>query len=411
MLFNKRRLIKLMDQFSLDAVIASSSENIFYLSGFSSWSQHAYQYHTFQVFLIYPRDESQSPILLIPGDDVGYASLKDVWIKDIFTYGRKPSPKFQKEADLLPEQNRFLSLTEIAPKGESSENALSAILQEKKLLRSRIGIDQAGVPIQLMDSLRSINPEVEFLPALNFFRYVRMIKTDAEIKKLREAAKLNEIAATAMLRSGDSGRSEEELAAAYRVEIARADGKVFWLHLTTLGWNFPPIKDRILSKGDILRADMGCSLQGYQADTCRSACIGTPSDRQRLIYDSLQTGVLKSIERLAPGAYPSELYETMVQGVREAGIPSYSNFFAGHTIGLEAREFPFIIGPKKDLNDPFLPKNSDVPMEPGMVVNIEASYHELGWGSVAVEYTLVVTDGGNEHIIEPKQGLYSLPME
>jgi Xaa-Pro aminopeptidase len=101
----------------------------------------------------------------------------------------------------------------------------------------------------------------------------------------------------------------------------------------------------------------------------------------------------------------------MVQGVRAAGIPNYSNFFLGHTIGLEAREFPFLIGPAEEVSDPFLPNTTNIPMESGMTVNLEASSHEVGWGTVQVEYTLAVTDSGHEHLIKPDQKLFTLPLQ
>ena len=101
----------------------------------------------------------------------------------------------------------------------------------------------------------------------------------------------------------------------------------------------------------------------------------------------------------------------MVAGVRAAGLPDYSNFFVGHTIGLEAREFPFILGPAEEVDDPFLPNTSNVSIEPGMVVNLEASSQVMGWGSVQVEYTLAVTNDGHEYLIEPDQKLFTLPLQ
>ena len=94
-----------------------------------------------------------------------------------------------------------------------------------------------------------------------------------------------------------------------------------------------------------------------------------------------------------------------------AGLPDYSNFFVGHTIGVEAREFPFLLGPAEEVDDPFLPNTSNVPMESGMTVNLEASSQVMGWGSVQVEYTLAVTATGHEHLIEPDQKLFTLPLQ
>ena len=41
MLYNKERLIALMDKFNLAGVVAATPENIFYLSGHASWTRTA----------------------------------------------------------------------------------------------------------------------------------------------------------------------------------------------------------------------------------------------------------------------------------------------------------------------------------------------------------------------------------
>lgn len=46
-----------------------------------------------------------------------------------------------------------------------------------------------------------------------------------------------------------------------------------------------------------------------------------------------------------------------------------------------------------------------------MTVNLEASNHEAGWGTVQVEYTCAVTENGHEHLIKPDQRLFTLPLQ
>ena len=396
-----------MDKFGLDGVVATSRENILYLSGFTSWSQNAYLYGNAQAFVIYPRDQGRPPVLLTPGGDMGYASLKEVWIKEINVFGSPEKPEVSKGAKLSPEETGLLALSGQTSKGRRPEEALSQVLREKGLEKSRIGIDQFGLPMGFLEKLKSLSPNATFLPASTFFRYVRMIKTEPEIERLKQAGIVNQRAVNALLKNGRPGISEEEFASVYRAELARGGGQNSWLHM---GPNFPPLKDRILTKGDIIRMDMGCIVQGYNADTCVSASIGTPSDKHRKVYEALQTGILKSVEALKPGVLPSRLHEIMNQGVRAAGLPDFSFFFVGHTIGLEAREFPFMLGPAQEINDPFLPSTTDIPMERGMVVNLETSRFEIGWGCVAVEYSLVVTDKGYEYLYPPEQALHSLPL-
>jgi Xaa-Pro dipeptidase len=398
MLYNRDRLLALMDRHDLAGVIAATPENVYYLSGHASWSQNGYRYGGSQVYVVFPRDPGQSPALLIPGGDVGYAALDEVWLKEVYTYGRPRKHHVPDVGKLCQEEKRTVEITEGEPKGPTPEKALAQLIKDKSMARGRLGMDHFGIPLTIYEKIGSYLPEAKLHPASSFFRYVRMIKTPAEIQRLRESAALNEQAINAMLRAARPGVKESDLAAIYKSEVARAGGQVYWMHMAvSRGGNFPAIKDKVLEKGDIFRVDMGCSVNGYHADVCKSGCIGAePTAEHRKRYDAVQAGVLKSVEALKPGARPQDLFETMVQRVRAAGIPNYSNFFLGHTIGLEAREFPFLIGPAEAVDDPFLPNTTNVPMEAGMTVNLEASSHEVGWGTVQVEYTLAVTESGHE---------------
>lgn len=366
-----------------------------------------------QVYVIYPRDPAQSPALLIPGGDVGYASLDDVWAQEKYIYGR---PRRQHIADvtkLSAVEKRTVELAGSEPKGPTPEKALAQLIKDKGMGKGCIGLDHFGIPLTIYNKIASHLPDAKLFPASMFFRYVRMIKTPDEIQRLRESAQTNENAINAMLRACKPGVKESELASSYKGEIARAGGQVYWMHMAvTRGGNYPAIKDNVLQKGDIFRVDMGCSINGYHADVCKSGCVGTePTAEHRKRYDAIQAGVLASVDALKPGVRPQELYETMIAGVRASGLPHYSNFFLGHTIGLEAREFPFLLGPAEEVDDPFLPNTTNIPMEPGMTVNLEASNHEAGWGTVQVEYTCAVTQNGHEHLIKPDQKLITLPLE
>jgi Xaa-Pro dipeptidase len=413
MLYNRDRLLALMDKHDLAGVVAATPENIYYLSGHTSWSQNGYRYGGSQVYVVFPRDLTQSPALLIPGGDVAYAGLDEVWLKEVYTYGRPRKHRVPDPSKLCKEEKRTIEITEKEPKGPTPEKALAQLIKDKGMERGRIGMDHFAIHLTIYEKIASYLPEAKLQTASSFFRYVRMIKTPAEVQRLRESAALNERAINVMLRATKPGVKESEIAGIYKSEVARAGGQVYWMHMNiSRGGNSPVIKDRILQKGDIFRVDMGCSVNGYHADVCKSGCVATePADEHRKRYDAVQAGVLKAVDKLKPGVLSQELFESMVAGVRANGIPDYSNFFVGHTIGLEAREFPFILGPAEEVDDPFLPNTSNVSIEPGMVVNLEASSQVMGWGSVQVEYTLAVTNDGHEYLIQPEQKLFTLPLQ
>ncbi len=110
MLYNQERLITLMDQFDLAGVVAATPENIYYLSGHASWSQNGYRYGGSQVYVVYPRDPAQKPALLIPGGDVGYASLDEVWLEEKYIYGRPRNPHVADMSKLSAIEKRTVKL-------------------------------------------------------------------------------------------------------------------------------------------------------------------------------------------------------------------------------------------------------------------------------------------------------------
>ncbi len=267
MLYNRERLLALMDKHDLCGVVAATAENIFYLSGHASWSQNGYRYGGSQVYVVYPRDPAQSPALLIPSGDAAYATLDEVWLKEAYIYGRPRKPIVPDPSKLGKEEKRTLEITESAPKGATPEKALAQLIKDKGMDRGRIGMDHFGIPLTIYQKIGSYLPDANLLPASMFFRYVRMIKTPEEIQRLRESAELNERAINTMLRVAKPGVKESELAGIYKGEIARAGGQVYWMHMNiSRGGNSPVIKENVLQKGDIFRIDMGCAINGYNAD-------------------------------------------------------------------------------------------------------------------------------------------------
>src|SRR5262249_14953463 len=124
MLYNRDRLLALMDKFDLSGVVAATQENVYYLSGHASWSQNGYRYGGSQVYVVFPRDPAQSPALLIPSGDAAYAGLDDVWLKEVYIYGRPRKPVVLDPNRLRKEEQRTLEITESQPNGRKGSGAI-----------------------------------------------------------------------------------------------------------------------------------------------------------------------------------------------------------------------------------------------------------------------------------------------
>jgi Xaa-Pro aminopeptidase len=146
MLYNQERLLALMDKFELAGVVAATPENIYYLSGHASWSQNGYRYGGSQVYVVYPRDPKQSPALLIPGGDVGYASLDQVWLQEKYIYGRPRHAQVAELSKLPAVEQRTVKLAGSDSKGPTAEKALAQLIRDKGMDKGRIGMDHFAIP-------------------------------------------------------------------------------------------------------------------------------------------------------------------------------------------------------------------------------------------------------------------------
>jgi hypothetical protein len=63
MLFNRERALELMQKFSLDALVATTRENVIYMSDFAPWGQAVHKYFQRPCFVIFPRRSDQSAAL------------------------------------------------------------------------------------------------------------------------------------------------------------------------------------------------------------------------------------------------------------------------------------------------------------------------------------------------------------
>ena len=88
MYFNLKRANEYMDRFEVDVLIASTPENVTYLSDTVSWAPKVYAYSV-DMFVIYFRDPNIKTSLIVPSQEMTYVSGSGTWVEDIYTYGGK----------------------------------------------------------------------------------------------------------------------------------------------------------------------------------------------------------------------------------------------------------------------------------------------------------------------------------
>ncbi len=409
MYFNKKRADKLMDQFDIDLLIASTPENVTYLSDTVSWAPKVYSYSV-DMFATYFRDNNLNSSLIVPSQEMTYVSASNTWINDFYTYGGK-SALIQESEQVIEsaEENTYLNLQNNDDKRfPTAVEALIASIKNNTTKKLRIAIDEDKMTHKSTLKLQEELDNCELIPSSDLLRLIRMVKTDDEISAMKAAADLNETACTKACNEIKIGMKELDIAEIYAQEVGKGLGKWLWFHFgsgrRSVGI-FPPTEKKI-QPGEMWKFDAGLSLNNYQADTGWGGVIGQPNAQQNMIWEATLRGYNSAMSVIKEGVRPSEIQNAMLKGTQDGGLDDHSGTFAGHAIGLEMRELPYVLGNKKMVNSLYLPQDTDIPLPENTVLCIENPCQIFGVGGTQIEQTIIVKKSGYELLTKQDRKLW-----
>ena len=409
MYFNKKRADKLMDQFDIDLLIASTPENVTYLSDTVSWAPKVYSYSV-DMFATYFRDNNLNSSMIVPSQEMTYVSASNTWINDFYTYGGK-SALIQESEQVIEsaEENTYLNLQNSDDKRfPTAVEALIASIKNNTTKKLRVAIDEDKMTHKSVLKLQEELDNCELIPSSDLLRLIRMVKTDDEISAMKAAADLNETACTKVCNEIKIGMKELDIAEIYAQEVGKGLGKWLWFHFgsgrRSVGI-FPPTEKKIQA-GEMWKFDAGLSLNNYQADTGWGGVIGQPNAQQNMIWEATLNGYDSAMSVIKEGVRPSEIQNAMIKGTQDGGLTDHSGTFAGHAIGLEMRELPYVLGNKKMVNSLYLPEDTDIPLPENTVLCIENPCQIFGVGGTQIEQTIIVKKNGYELLTKQNRKLW-----
>jgi Xaa-Pro dipeptidase len=395
-LLNASRLVAMAKAERLDAVVATSAENVTYTSGY--WALSQWIRRGPQIYVLLPvADLAASTIVASTTLLDQIADQPDIWIEDVRRYGFFAVDRAEGTLDAL--DARQAALYGLPDEGDATAALVSAI-EAAGLGRSRIAIDEMGLLPGHWERLAEKLPDARLVPGFQLLRRVRAVKTAGEIARLRRIAHITEASIDAALDVARPGASELDLARAFHSCTVAHDA---FPVIGCIGFGkraaMPNVQpsDAPLGEGDVIRFDVGGRYRHYRADIARVAVSGG-ADRKTADYArALHVGVLRALEMIRPGVRAADVFEAAVEAVRREGIPHYRRSHVGHGIGLDGYDLP-------DLT----PSSPDV-LEQGMVLCVETPYYELGWTGLQVEDMVVVREGGVESLMTSSGALRIVP--
>ncbi len=382
-----------MKREGLDALVATTPENVAYLTGF--WVLTSFRHRARQVYAVISMDEAQADMIISVGL-IDHPLQEKSRVRQYFPYGEFYFAR-ENNNELDQESQRLLDVLADRPAYKTALDALVECLEGRGLAKGSIGVDQGADTVFLPEALGDRLPALKTKPAYGIFKDIRAVKTDEEISRIRATARITEEALTGAIHAIGEGVSEHDLAAVFKESIV-ARGGIPSLVFIGAGPHgaFPNAEPsgREIGRGDAVRFDVGCILEAYHSDMARTAVIGPPSPKLKKYHDALMAGQGKILEALKPGAKMADLFELGVSETKNKGIPHYQRHHCGHGSGIEGYDLPLIT-----------PNNQSL-LEPGMVLCVETPYYEPGFGGLQIEDIVVITSDGYERITEMERKLF-----
>lgn len=402
MLLNQPRARDILEREQLDGLIAQTPINVYYLSDYWGIFNTAGGYDG-AYFAVLPRSTNEPAGLVMPALEVRRLESTDgTWMPNVYAHsGPNESPDVMLE-DGTPKGSDYIgwpiradtTLNDLEQRwvdrvcqlgAEASPDAFWATARAVRaagLAGGRVATDDARIAGWL-ENCGLGNLTCEYRPEL--FNEIRLVKSDAEIEIMRMAAIVNEAALLAAADDMREGDTWEDIENAYMAAIARRGGCGVYL---MCGVGELPAGE--IRRGEPVLFDALGQYRHYHGDFGRCAVVGEPTAEHRRRHAAICTGWEVAQALLAPGVRYSELATAVGEAVRRDGFRRFRDPVV-HSVGLEHTDDPKPWGVQPQTK-------RDQVLRPGMIVNVDMPHTEIGWGSVHMEDTVLITEDGCERL-------------
>lgn len=356
-----RRAKECMAERNLDALLATNLANYTYFGGHRI-PNIMIPNKSRPFIVVVPR---VAPPCLVIQAPFAAAAERTSWIKDISTWSGLPF------------------------RADSVADCLSRLGLNHSRIGCELGLEEKlGISYSDFTRLRELLPKATFEDASNIFSDLRMIKSESEIAKLREACRITSEVFGEFFRNAKVGMTEVQMyRMLYRSMIEKgADNPSFiTVKLYPGGISTCPPTSRRAKAGDVVWIDMGATFENYQCDFSRNGVFGQPSKEQKQAHQLVVDVTQECVKMVNRGVAVSEIATQCSKELKLRGIPEKAMGRIGHGIGLEYLELPSV-----SAADPTILKESmTITIEPGLLD--KTAYY-------VIEQNLAVTSSGHERL-------------
>ena len=347
----------------MDGIVLSTPQNFRYFSGFNS---QFWESTTRPFFLVVPREGK--PIGVVPS--IGGPALETTWITEIKTWAA-PCPE------------------------DDGVSLMDSVLSSLPRRFGKIGWEMGResvirMPIIDFDWLRKDISGIQFVDASPLIWGLRMIKSDREIAKVREACRIGNDTFDLFLQQVTYGQTEVDIARDFRKAAFEcgADNAPFVSVCSGPGGYSQIIagpQEIAQTDGQIMFIDTGLLFDAYFCDFDRNFAFGHISDAAKKAHEAVWRATQAGIDAARPGITSEDLWAAQNQVLEAAGAKSGNDVGrSGHGLGMHLTEPPSNMpGDRTEL-------------KPGMIMTIEPGIEYAPGKNIVHEENLVITEDGCE---------------
>ena len=146
-------------------------------------------------------------------------------------------------------------------------------------------------------------------------------------------------------------------------------------------------KPQSVRAGSVVLVDSGCTVHGYSSDISRSWIHGTPTARQREIWNTVKRGqelALATAKLGVPVGAIDKAVRAYYEGLgwsKDYGLPGTSHR-TGHGIGMDGHEPPYLV------------RSDTTPLQAGMCFSDEPGIYVPGEFGIRLEDCWYMTEAG-----------------
>lgn len=293
--------------------------------------------------------------------------------------------------------------------GEPAEEdwmvVVEQVMAERNYAGLRIGLEVPDYYLHAhhYQRLQHLLSDTPVSDATDLVGSIKLIKSAAEIKYVRQSAAILDKAIATARTSLAVGKTEREVSADIHHTLLSSGSDIPSSPMNFLSgprsaFAHGEPTDRVLEAGDFMHIQFGAHYRRYCCTIGRQFCLGEPTDRMREVYQVARDACDAAIATMKAGVPATRPHEAAKAIIAAAGMERYNLHMTGYAVG--------VAFPPSWIDPLILDSSCTQTLEAGMVIAVEPPLFGLEDGlGVRIIDNVLVTETGAEPLCTTSRDL------